>query len=103
MVTDQLRLTLLRSPLFVGSGSEFTRTGLGINPYALGTRTFGNNFHELSTSSRETEQSYGATGVRLNGTDAEAVCNRFTNGRSIDLPYGADESQTDDWSVAERQ
>ena len=103
MVTDQLRLTLLRSPLFVGSGSGFTRTGLGINPYGLGTRTFGKNLHELSTAFRETEPLYSAIGVSLNGDNAEAACHHLTNCRLIDLPDGADGRQTSDWSVTERR
>ena len=71
-------------------GSEFTRVGLGVKSYGLGTRVIGNNFHDLSIAYRDNEQSYGAVGVSLNNSGAEVAYNRFTNCRSTDSPYGAD-------------
>ena len=71
-------------------GSEFTKVGLGVKSYGLGTRIFANDFHDLSIAYRDNEQSYGAVGVSLNNSDAEVAFNRFTNCRSTDSPYGAD-------------
>ena len=71
-------------------GSEFTKVGLGVKSYGLGTRIIANDFHDLSIAFRDSEQSYGAVGVSLNNSDAEVAFNRFTNCRSTDSPYGAD-------------